>query len=217
MEIMKLEVKMTSRDLAEITGKQHAHIMRDIRGEIDALGEVNESIFGLVDYTDAKGEKRPQYIFGRKGAMQLALKYDAVIRYKVIQKLEELEGRNKPMVINSQFLYLMAGKLEEQEKQIAIMSPKAEYFDELVDRNLLTNLRDTAKELKLGPKIFNQWLLDKKYLYRDLKGKLKPHAPHTPSLFELKEFVKGDYTDTQTLVTPRGRETFRMLLSREGA
>jgi len=36
-------------------------------------------------------------------------------------------------------------------------------------------------------------------------------------LFELKEFVKGDYTDTQTLVTPRGRETFRMLLSREGA
>ncbi len=74
---------MTSLELAEITGKQHAHVMRDIRNEIDSLGEeIGQSIFGLVkgnalifelvNYTDAKGEKRPCYSFGRDGAMQLA-------------------------------------------------------------------------------------------------------------------------------------------------
>lgn len=58
------------------------------------------------------------------------------------------------------------------EKQI--MQPKAEYFDELVDRNLLTNFRETAKELGIKPKAFVAWLLEKKFLYRDQKGKLLP-------------------------------------------
>lgn len=57
-DLIKKDIQMTSLDLAEITGKQHSHIMRDIRSEMEALGEFNESIFGLVDYTDAKGEKR---------------------------------------------------------------------------------------------------------------------------------------------------------------
>ena len=55
----------------------------------------------------------------------------------------------------------------------AIMAPKADYFDQLVDRNLLTNFRETAKELGIAPKTFVQFLLDKKYIYRDQKGKQK--------------------------------------------
>ena len=59
------------------------------------------------------------------------------------------------------------------------MQPKAEYFDELVDRNLLTNFRDTAKELKVQEKLFIQFLLDKKYIYRDRKGRIKPCLLYT--------------------------------------
>jgi anti-repressor protein len=94
------------------------------------------------------------------------------------------------------------------------MLPKAEYFDELVDRNLLTNFRDTAKELKVKQKIFIQFLLDKKYVYRDRKGKLKPYAEKNAGLFELKEAKneKTGWVGTQTLITPKGRETFRLLL-----
>lgn len=94
------------------------------------------------------------------------------------------------------------------------MLPKAEYFDELVDRNLLTNFRDTAKELKVKQKIFIQFLLDKKYLYRDQKGQLKPYAEKNIGLFELKEAKneKSGWVGTQTLITPKGRETFRLLL-----
>ena len=92
------------------------------------------------------------------------------------------------------------------EKQI--MQPKAEYFDELVDRNLLTNFRETAKELGIKPKAFVAWLL-----YRDQKGKLLPREDKNSGLFEVKE-AKNDKTQwsgVQTLITPKGRETFRLL------
>lgn len=97
--------------------------------------------------------------------------------------------------------------------QNAIMAPKAEYFDELVDRNTLTSFRDTAKELGIKPKAFVDWLIDKKFIFRDQKGKLMPREGKGDGLFEVKE-AKNDKTQwsgVQTLVTPKGRETFRLL------
>lgn len=94
-----------------------------------------------------------------------------------------------------------------------IMKPKADYFDELVDRNLLTNFRETAKELGVKEKAFIQFLLDKKYIYRDGRGKLMPTADKNDGLFEVKETFneKTNWSGTQTLITPKGRETFRLL------
>lgn len=98
-------------------------------------------------------------------------------------------------------------------ERIRVMQPKADYFDALVERNLLTNFRDTAKELQIGERKFIGWLLENGYLYRDSKGNLKPYARHVPGLFELKEFENRGKAGTQTLVTPKGRETFRLLLA----
>lgn len=94
-----------------------------------------------------------------------------------------------------------------------VMRPKADYFDELVDRNLLTNIRETAKQLRVGQKVFVNFLLDKKYLYRDLKGKLMPYAGKGDGLFEVKECFndKTRWSGVQVLVTPKGREVFRLL------
>lgn len=93
------------------------------------------------------------------------------------------------------------------------MKPKAEYFDELVDRNLLTSLRDTAKELHIKEREFIQFLIDKKYLYRDAKNILKPYATRS-ELFNIKEYNSrySNHSGVQTMVTPKGRETFRLLL-----
>ncbi|WP_409068724.1 antA/AntB antirepressor family protein [Clostridium caseinilyticum] len=107
-------------------------------------------------------------------------------------------------------------QIENEELLVANtnMQPKAEYFDELVDRNLLTNFRDTAKELKVKEKAFISFLLNIGYVYRDKKQKLKPYAGKNDGLFEIKE-VKNERTGwvgTQTLITPKGRETFRLLI-----
>ncbi len=95
-----------------------------------------------------------------------------------------------------------------------VMQPKADYFDQLVDRNLLTNFRDTAKQLGVAEKTFIGFLLDKGYVYRDNHGNLKPKAnSKNTGLFEVKECYNGrtKWSGTQTLITPKGRETFRLL------
>jgi prophage antirepressor-like protein len=95
----------------------------------------------------------------------------------------------------------------------AILQPKADYFDELVERGLLTNFRETAKQLGIPPKKFVNWLIEHKYLYRDKKGKLLAYENKNNGLFELKECVneRTQWAGVQTLVTPKGRETFRLL------
>lgn len=95
----------------------------------------------------------------------------------------------------------------------AIMKPKAEYFDELVDRNLLTNFRETAKQLEIKEKDFVSFLINHKYIYRDKRGRLMPYAEKNSGLFEIKESIneKTGWSGTQTLITPKGRETFRLL------
>lgn len=115
----------------------------------------------------------------------------------------------------------MQGRIQRQEVEIShlsvkneILAPKAEYFDVLVDRNLLTSFRDTAKEFGIGEKKFIQFLLDKKYVYRDKKGKLTPYANEkTDGLFDIKECYneKTQWAGVQTRITPKGRETFRLL------
>ena len=95
-----------------------------------------------------------------------------------------------------------------------IMAPKADYFDELVDRNLLTNFTEAAKQLNIKRRAFISFLIDKKYLYRDKKGNLLPYASaKTAGLFEVKESMneKTNWTGCQTLLTPKGMETFRLL------
>lgn len=107
--------------------------------------------------------------------------------------------------------------LEVQNSQLTvaneIMKPKADYFDELVDRNLLTNFTETANELKVKRKDLINFLLEKKYVYRDKKGKLQPYKNKNNGLFEVKDSKneKTLWAGTQTLITPKGRETFRIL------
>ena len=104
-------------------------------------------------------------------------------------------------------------RISQLTVQNQIMQPKADYFDALVDRNLLTNLRETAKQLNIKERTFISFLLGRKYLFRDKKGKLLPYADKNHGLFEVKECFneKTQWSGTQTLVTPKGRETFRLL------
>ncbi len=114
------------------------------------------------------------------------------------------------------FQKLKEERLERKrlEAENQIMKPKADYFDDLVDRNTLTSFRETAKELRTGERKFINFLLNNGYLYRDKKGKLMPYAEKNNGLFEVKESksAKTTWSGTQTFVTVKGRETFRLLM-----
>lgn len=127
---------------------------------------------------------------------------------------EELMAR--ALTVAQKVLADREARLSALTVQNQIMQPKADYFDELVERNTLTNFRETAKEIGAKPRAFVKFLLEKKYIYRDQRGKLMPYQPHLDGgLFEVKECYndKTSWSGTQTLVTPKGRETFRLLFS----
>ena len=130
------------------------------------------------------------------------------------EELSPQELMAKALLMAQKVLNDRETRIKELTAQNQIMQPKAEYFDALVARNLLTNFRDTAKELGVREKAFIGWLLDNKYVYRDQSNKLMPYASKNNGLFEVKE-SKGrhnDWADPQTLITPKGRETFRLLV-----
>lgn len=107
-------------------------------------------------------------------------------------------------------------KLLESENRV--MKPKAEYFDGLVDRKTLTNFRDTTKEFNIPPMKFIGWLIDHKFIYRDVNGFLKPYADFTSGkreYFNIKEWKNDQKSGVQTLVTPYGREAIRLLLEND--
>lgn len=129
------------------------------------------------------------------------------------EELSPQELMAKALLVAQKTLTDRDARIKELTAQNQIMQPKAEYFDELVARDLLTNFRETAKELGIKEKDFVGWLLEHKYIYRDQKNKLMPYAAKNNGLFEVKERTgrHNDWAGTQTLITPKGRETFRLL------
>lgn len=103
------------------------------------------------------------------------------------------------------------------EFKVTELKPKADYFDGLVDSKLLTTFRDAAKEFQMSPKSFNKWLTDNGYIYRDRHGIIKPYEQYRKSgLFQLKDFkTPHGYSNVQTYLTVRGKETFRLLMGVE--
>ena len=82
--------QMTSLEVAEITGKEHKSVLRDIRDEIEKLtsqGIFTEHIFVPSEYQDRTGRTLPMYVLTREGVLQLAARYDAVVRFKLIEKV----------------------------------------------------------------------------------------------------------------------------------
>lgn len=177
----------------------------------------------------------PENIFYRlamKAKNEAAEQFQAVIADEVIPSIRKHGAYMTPetlqaAILNPDTLIRLCQQLKDEQSkrktleaansalvvENQIMAPKADYFDQLVERNTLTNFRETAKELGISPKKLVQFLMDKKYIYRDKKGKLLPYEAKNNGLFEVKETFneKTQWSGTQTLVTPKGRETIRLL------
>ena len=184
------------------------------RGGPQRMCFVNEP--GL--YTLVLGSRKPE-----------AKAFKRWITHEVIPAIRKHGGYLTPTTIeelldNPDLIVEMALKLKaEREKRVAVerellaAQPKVEYFDELVDRNTLTGIRETAKEFRWKEKDFISFLLNHGYVYRDQKNRLQPYADQVAAgLFVLKE-CKSDinsWSGTQLMITPKGRETFRLLRNR---
>ncbi|MDL5128008.1 Rha family transcriptional regulator [Clostridioides difficile] len=228
---------ITTLEIADMLEINHWEVLRKLEGTEKTKGIIdilNDNNFVVVDYfiksayLDLKNENRKCYNVTKLGCDFLANKFTGekgiifTARYvKRFNKMEQELKEQQPKLPTTykealQQLLIEVEEKEQLQLENQVMKPKADYFDALVERNLLTNIRDTAKELGVKEKTFVLWLIEKKYCYRDLKGKIKPYS-NKMQYFELKEFTTPyGHSDTQTLINPKGREAFRLLLIKDG-
>lgn len=221
-ETINAKEYMTSKEIATITGKPHNDVLKAIRAMEPAWYKITEGNFSLSEYTDPTGRKLPMYQLTKTECLYIATKFNDEARAKLVIRWEELETKERQTVPALPQTYLEALKalvLSEEQKQVLAlenesMKPKADYFDTLVERGSNLNLRDTAKMIGVSERFFIEYLLLNGYLYRDAKRKLKPIAKYVGKYFVLKEWVRGENTGSQTLVTVEGKDKFYKLINK---
>jgi anti-repressor protein len=179
----------------------------------------------LADRSDSlPGKPRTEYLLTLSAAKELctAENNDAgrtIRRY--LLKIEE--AWNTPEMVMARALQASAKTLEAYREKLttlesenAILKPKAEYHDRLVDAKGLTNFRDTAKELGIPEKKFINILLQKKYVYRDKSGDLRPYAEYM-KWFALKDWESGGHSGVQVRITVSGKTHFQKLVAKQPA
>lgn len=128
----------------------------------------------------------------------------------IIENTESLELLLKQLLLETQ-------RNKEMQQELDTVKPKVEYFDSLIATDMLTNFRTTAKELGLKPMAFTQFLLDKKYIYRDKHQKILPMQPYIHyGYFQIKDFCNNGCHGHQTLITTQGKLHFLELCIKEG-
>jgi len=175
-ELMAMN-QMTSMEIAAVTGKLHHHITRDIKDEIEKLenaGVSTETKFGLSERQDSTGRTIPYYILTKEGVLQLAARYDAVIRAKLIDLA--MRQTVKPIQVDSKMMFQIAQALESKEKEVVLLSakieqdkPKVLFADAVSVSNTTILIGELAKLLKqngieIGEKRLFEWLRTNGYL-----------------------------------------------------
>ncbi|WP_219024582.1 Rha family transcriptional regulator [Shewanella algae] len=101
---------MSSREIAELTGKTHANVCRDIRNMLAQLG-ADQISFESV-YFDANNQQRTEYLLPRRECEILVCGYDVVRRAAVIDRWLELETKQRqlPNMTPTQMIAELTGK-----------------------------------------------------------------------------------------------------------
>lgn len=161
-------IKMTSREIAELTDKRHDHVKRDIENMLTKLEKDIPSFGGI--YLDSMNREQTEYYLDRELTETLVTGYSIPLRYRVIQRLHELEKQQPAVPQTYSAALIEAGRLaqlaEEQAEQLALAAPKVEFVDKYVEATGDKGFREVCKLLKAKEPEFRQFLTDNKIMYR---------------------------------------------------
>lgn len=168
MQELTIANKMTSMQIAEVTGKQHCHITRDIKDEIEKLkkaGINTQSKFGLRERDGITG-KIPYYELTKEGVLQLAARYDAVIRSKLIdlamkndQQYTNLSPELQAIIMHDRKIQAIESKVEKLENTMTIDYGQQETLRQMANIVVVHYLggKESRAYKKLAPKAFSEF------------------------------------------------------------
>ena len=207
---------MSSREIAELCEKLHKNVLRDIEVMIEQITQPKLELSDFVGtYKDSTGRTLKEYRLPKDLTVTLITGYRADLRYKVIKRLEQLEGQGQPVLSGPQ---LMAAALIEadatmraQAAMIENMQEDVDALDRLAKADGSLCITDAAKALQMRRKDLFNWLRENGWIYR------RPGSGHdlgyqsktTSGLLEHKitTVLRADGSEKvteQVRVTPRG-------------
>lgn len=216
---------MNSLQIAEVTGKRHDAVLRDIRNILSSGAGAHN--FVEASYNDKQGKVRPMYELTPKGCLILASGYDVVLREKIIDKLEEYQQKEKSQQqiklpqTYAEALRELADKAEQNERlmlenkqqleKIQHDAPKVNYFEAFMNAahgSKSVGIREVVKQAHIkSEKRFINWMLEKKILFRQKKdNRLQPYAEYAKCFDSIDVHdASNDWSGKQLLMNPFGK------------
>lgn len=203
---------MSSKEIADMTGKEHYNVLADIRNMFEQL-QIDSTEFS-GQYKDSTGRTLPCFNLNKDLSICLVSGYNVQLRMAIIKRWNELEAQaQQQFAVPTTFsqALLLAAQLEEQKEQLALqvaqqqqvieeIQPKADVYDIISNSNNTYTIRDAAKLLKVRPKDLTDWLIANKWMYGKSAATYRPAALHDRNHLKL---VASQY-GTQVRVTGKG-------------
>ena len=228
---------LDSREGAEMVGKKHAHLCRDISGYIEAMGQNpkldSDTFFIERSYAAGTGKQYKRYDITKQGCEMVANKLtgkkgiEFTAKYVTVfnaMKKQLIESRTDSYMIEDPVARAKKWIEEETERQELRkankeMLPKAEFYDTVANTESLLSMGDTAKILDMG--------IGRNKLFKFLRNKQildsynRPYQRYVDAgYFKLSEdkYMIGDncVVSTTTFVKQKGVDYIRKLLKKEG-
>jgi len=215
---------MSSLEIAELTGKQHKDVIRDIRNMLNQL-EINSAQF-CAQYKDSIGRSLPMFNLPKDETLCLIAGYNVQVRMRIIKRWQELEAKGKPDLSTDVGKLLLIQEMAAKQlelisenkrisESLSIAAPKAEFVDSFVDSTGLKSFRKVAKILGINERKFRQFLVDNKIMYKQNNDWL-PYAEHiNAGRFVNKTGESQGHAFISTYFTPKGEVWIAALLKDE--
>ena len=198
---------MSSLEIAELTGKQHKHVLTDIRNMLNSLN-IDSAVF-TAQYKDSTGRSLVMFNLPKRETLILVSWYSVTMRARIIDRWQELEEKQTPATPKT---YIEAlEKLLESEKEKLVLKeelkaaePKVEFVNNYVNAKVNKTVRDLVKVLNVNEREFRNWLRDSKIMYR-LDGMWMPYSKYLQKgYFEAKVVETNGRAFFASFFTPKG-------------
>ena len=165
-------VTMSSREIAELTGKQHKNVLRDVNVMLESLEKAGSDLSQAVRYTDERG-RTSEVRLDRVLTETLLTGYSIPLRHRVVTRLQELEKVSRhSMSLPTNFaeaLQLAADQAKQNaslHQVIQQQAPKVQALERLSGTHGSICITTAAKQLGIGPLKLFKWLSDNRWIYR---------------------------------------------------
>lgn len=159
------QTTMTSREIAELTGKRHDHVMTDIRKMLVAIDAPEKS----GTYKTTQGNEYQELLLDKEQTLILVSGYNIKMRAAIVRRWQELEVQQQPVHKIPQ-TYAEALRLAaEQAEKLALAAPKVEVFDRIIDRGVLMTATQVGQKISLSAIKLNQMLGELNVYNRNVK------------------------------------------------